>query len=171
MAETTATTTEPTEQTQQAASAEEQGRTYTQEEFQTKLDAAIKERLGREKKKFADYDDLKAKAAKFDEIEEASKSDLQKATDRIVELEKQIADRQAADERAELVDRISNEHKVPADERCFLTADDEDGLAEQATKLAEKFAEPSLNEGKTPAQIKKSKTNGDLFADFLNGQL
>lgn len=168
MAETT-TTTETTEQVQTGT--EEQGRTYTQEEFQTKLDAAIKERLGREKKKFADYDDLKAKAAKFDEIEEASKSDLQKATDRIAELEKQISDRQAADERAELVDRIANEHKVPADYRCFLTADDEDGLAEQAAKLAEKFAEPSFNEGKPPADTKTKKSNGEIFADFFNGQL
>ncbi|WP_165043684.1 hypothetical protein [Adlercreutzia sp. ZJ138] len=169
MEETTQATTEPTgaETTPQA----EQGKTYTQEEHQRLLDAAIKERLAREKKKFADYDELRAKAEKLDEIEDANKTDLQKATERIAELESQIAARKAADERAELVARIADEHKVPSDYRCFLTADDEDGLTEQAAKLAERFAEPSLNEGQPPAETRTKKTKGQLFEDFFNGQL
>lgn len=145
----------------------EQGKWMTQ----AQLDAIVQKSKAQAKKPYADYDELKAKAAKLDELEEASKSDLQKATERISELEKQIAERAAADERAELIDRIATDHKVPSDYRCFLTAPDEDGLVEQAQKLAEKFAEPSFNEGKPPAQTTKNQTNGDIFAAWVSGQL
>jgi len=50
-------------------------RTFSQED----LDRIVKDRLARQKSQFGDYDDLKAKASKFDEIEEASRSELEKA--------------------------------------------------------------------------------------------
>lgn len=50
-------------------------RTFSQDE----LDRIVKDRLARQKSQFGDYDDLKAKAAKLDEIEEASRSELEKA--------------------------------------------------------------------------------------------
>ena len=50
-------------------------RTFSQED----LDRIVKDRLARQKSQFGDYDDLKAKALKFDEIEEASRSELEKA--------------------------------------------------------------------------------------------
>ena len=61
----------------------------TQEEF----DAAIKSRIERAKKAAIpeDYEALKAKAAKFDEIEEQNKSDLEKATERAEAAEKELA--------------------------------------------------------------------------------
>ena len=48
---------------------------------QDQLDKLITSRLAREKSKYADYEDLKTKAAKLDEIEAANKSELQKAQD------------------------------------------------------------------------------------------
>lgn len=39
----------------------------------------IQDRLTRERGKYADYETLKVKAAKFDEAEEAGKTELQKA--------------------------------------------------------------------------------------------
>lgn len=45
------------------------------------LDKLLGDRLARERAKFADYNDLKAKAAQFDQASEAAKSDLQKATE------------------------------------------------------------------------------------------
>lgn len=59
-------------------------RTLTQAE----LDRIIEERLARERKKYADYDELKAKAAKLDEYEAASKSDLEKAAEKAAAAEK-----------------------------------------------------------------------------------
>lgn len=55
-------------------------RTFTQAE----LDQIIQKRL----EKYRDYDDVKAKASKFDEAEEAAKTELQKATERAEAAEK-----------------------------------------------------------------------------------
>lgn len=51
------------------------GRTFTQAD----LDRVVSERLARESKKFADYDDLKAKASQLDEMTAAQQSDHEKA--------------------------------------------------------------------------------------------
>ena len=45
--------------------AEQPERTFTQAE----MDAIIRDRLSRERSKYADYDDIKAKAQKFDAAE------------------------------------------------------------------------------------------------------
>ena len=60
--------------------------TFTQEQ----VDAIVAERLKRERAKYADYDDLKTKATKYDEAEEASKSELQKATEKAAALQKRL---------------------------------------------------------------------------------
>ncbi|MBU2051244.1 MAG: hypothetical protein KKH61_20040 [Gammaproteobacteria bacterium] len=49
---------------------------------QADLDRILKERLSRINQKYADYNDLKAKADKLTEYEEAQKDELQKAIDR-----------------------------------------------------------------------------------------
>lgn len=48
---------------------------------QEQLDKLISSRIARERSKFADYQQLQEKAARFDELEEANKSELQKAQD------------------------------------------------------------------------------------------
>ena len=53
----------------------EQAATFTQAD----LDRTVGERLARERAKFADYNDLKSKAARLSEIEEASASETEKA--------------------------------------------------------------------------------------------
>lgn len=58
---------------------------------QEDLDRIIGDRLARERGKFADYDDLKAKAAKFDEVDAASKSELQKLQDAVAERDAKLA--------------------------------------------------------------------------------
>jgi hypothetical protein len=52
---------------------------YTPPASQEELDRIVSTRLAREREKFADYDDLKAKAAKHDESLEAAKTDAEKA--------------------------------------------------------------------------------------------
>lgn len=52
---------------------------FTQEQ----LDAIIAERLNRQKSQYKDYDDLKAKAQKWAEVEEAQKSEAQKMTEAV----------------------------------------------------------------------------------------
>ena len=59
---------------------------------QDQVDRIVQERLNRERQKFADYDDLKQKATRFDEMEAASLSDLEKANSRADAAEKSAAD-------------------------------------------------------------------------------
>lgn len=66
---------------------------YTQAE----LDRMFQDRVARERQKFADYDDLKAKAEKFDKLEADSQTELEKAQQRA---EKAERDRNAALETA-----------------------------------------------------------------------
>jgi type I site-specific restriction endonuclease len=54
---------------------QETGKTFTQAD----LDRIVAERLARESKKYADYDDLKAKVAALDEAKEATTSEADKA--------------------------------------------------------------------------------------------
>ena len=57
---------------------------------QDELDKIIGARLAREHAKFADYDDIKAKASEFDKAQEASKSDIEKASARAEKAEKEL---------------------------------------------------------------------------------
>lgn len=59
---------------------------------QADVDRVVRDRLARQKAQFADYDALKDRASKLDELEEAQKTELQKAHDRAAELEKQATD-------------------------------------------------------------------------------
>jgi hypothetical protein len=73
----------------------ESGETPTADEFkaitsQDDLNKVINERLTRERAKFADYKDVKAKAAKLDEIEQANQTEAEKAAKRVAELEAEL---------------------------------------------------------------------------------
>lgn len=92
-------------------------------------------RLERERAKFADYDDLKAKASKLDEIEQASKSELEKAVARAEQAEKERSDALTQSLRW----KVAAKHGIAdEDAELFLTATDEDTLTKQAERLAGK---------------------------------
>lgn len=75
----------------EGASASETETEFKAISSQEELDRIVGQRLARERSKFADYDDLKAKAAKFDEVDSASKTELQKLQDGIAERDAKIA--------------------------------------------------------------------------------
>lgn len=60
----------------------------SQEEF----DRRLRDRLTRQKAQFSDYDALKDKASKFDELEAANKTELERAQTRTAELEHQVTE-------------------------------------------------------------------------------
>lgn len=70
------------------------GKTFTQAE----LEAILAERLSRQKAQFKDYDDLKAAAGKWAEVQEAQKSEAQKLAERASKAEQE---RDAALQRAQ----------------------------------------------------------------------
>lgn len=99
-------------------------KTFTQAD----LDRIVADRVSRERAKFADYDELKSKA-------EGAKT----ADQRIADLEKRVAEADAAEARRKLVAEVAKTHKItdPRD-LVFLTGSDKDTLTAQAARLAER---------------------------------
>ncbi|MEQ8834281.1 MAG: hypothetical protein RIB67_07525 [Miltoncostaeaceae bacterium] len=62
------------EQGGQQTGGETGGRSFSQAD----VDRIVEQRLARERGKYSDYDEVKARAAKLDEIEEAQKSDIER---------------------------------------------------------------------------------------------
>ena len=118
-------------------SAEGEQKTFSQEE----VDSIVAERLKRDRQKYADYDELKQKASKFDEMQEANKTELQKATERAEKAEKEIADMKQANSIREIRSKISKETGVPEN---LLTGNTEDDCKTQAEAI-KAYATPKNN--------------------------
>lgn len=111
---------------------------FTPPASQEELDRIIGERVKRERDKFADYEDLKAKAKQVDDAEQAKKSAEQKLADRIAALEAELGKSQQDATRA----RIQAKYKVSDDDaELFLTAGDAEGLEKQAKALSDRIAD------------------------------
>lgn len=103
---------------------------FTQEQ----VNEIVERRLARAKSTPpADYEDLKAKAAKYDELEQANKSELEKATDaaskanaRAEELQQQLDAMKAESERARQVRDMASQYGVDADMLSRMGGDVED---------------------------------------------
>lgn len=113
----------------------------------TMTSAQLAERLARAKP--ADYDDLKAKAARLDEIEAANKSEVDKARDAAATAE---TERDKA--RAEAMRlRIAAKHGISDDDAdLFLTGADEATLTKQATALASRSDRKTKTGNFVPAE-------------------
>lgn len=137
-------------------------KTFTQGE----MDAIIGERLAREREKYADYDDMKAKAAKFDEAEDAQKTELQKAQEKASSLEKELNEMKAAKKITEIRNKVAKETGVPAE---LLNGNDEETCKAQADAI-KKFAGPSypnVTDGGEPNKPPAGKTR-DQFATWFD---
>lgn len=149
-----------------AAQQKEPARTFSQAE----VDAIIGERLAREREKYADYETMKQKAAKFDEAEEASKTELQKANEKAERLEKELNARRQADAAREIREKVSKETGVPAH---LLTGDDEESCKEQAKAIAEYAKPQSYPKVRDGGEITKggNAATRNQFADWFNEAL
>ena len=67
-----------------------------------------------ERGKYADYEDLKAKAAKYDEAQEAAKTELERANERAAKAEAEAQQLREQKARADLAARVSAATGVPA---------------------------------------------------------
>ena len=143
--------------TTQDNNAEGQTRTFTQEE----VNAIVGKRLAEEKGKYADYDVLKAKAEKFDEAEEASKSELQKATERAQNLENELNGLKKAEEIRQTREKIATETGIPSN---LLTGSTEDECKAQAEAI-KAYATPGYPKVKDGGEVPKT-SSGNAKADF-----
>ena len=152
---------ETVNQEQQAT--ETQERTFTQSE----LDAIIGDRLARAKEKYSDYETLKDKASKFDQLEEASKTELQRATERAEKAEAELSQMKHDNEIKAMREKVAKETGVPVN---LITGSTEDECMEQANAIKE-FAVPNgyptIKAGGEPQTMTKRSVRDD-FAAWAN---
>lgn len=133
------------------------GKSEEQKFTQADIDKAVRDRLARERSKYADYDELKAKA-------EGAKTTEQK----LAELEAKTV---AAEQRA-LRSDIAAKYGISAEDRdLFLTGTDEDALTAQAKRLAEREADRK-KQGNVAPKEGTTKTTGkgdEAIREFTRG--
>lgn len=143
------------------------GETPTADEFkpitsQDDLNKVISDRVARERAKYADYKDVKAKAAKFEEYEAANQTEAEKTAKRIADLEAELNNTRRDSLRLTIAS--ANGITDADDIDLFLTGTDEETLTKQAKRLAERTADRKKSgnhvprEGATPS----SPDNSDL---------
>lgn len=137
---------------------------------QAELDNIIDKRFARMMEKFGDYDELKEKASKLDEIEEANKSELQKATEKAEKLQNELDSLKKAAEVRSIRDKVAQETGIPS---ALLTADSEDECKAQAEAILA-FAKPndypSLKDNGEVVGTLKGSTK-EQFAEWANKAL
>lgn len=142
-----------------ATAAQPEQRTFTQ----TELDAIIRDRLSREREKYADYDTLKDKAQRFDAAEEAGKSELQKAQDKANALQAQLDALVKANSVNEIRAKVAQETGVPAN---LLSGDTEEACKTQAQGILA-FAKPAgYPQVKDAGEVNKTAGTGKTRDQF-----
>lgn len=141
-------------------------KTFTQEE----VNAIIGERLVREREKYADYDALKEKAGKFDQIEEANKTELQKANEKAATLQSELDSIKKANEVRDIREKVATEVGIPSN---LLSGTTEEDCLAQAKALMEfknggsSSGYPSVKDGGEVHSVGKRSTR-EQFAEWAN---
>ncbi len=157
---------EKTVNQEQATNQEQAEKTFTQAE----LDAIISDRLKREREKYPNYEEIKEKAAKLDEIEEASKTELQKATERAEKLETELSQLKHAEEIRQVRDKVATATGVPA---SLLSGDTLEACEEQAKAILSfktSTTYPAVKDGGELQHVIKGTTR-QQFAEWANDAL
>lgn len=128
---------------EQAKATGEDVKTFTQEQ----VDEIVKQRLARAKhEKPADYDDLKAKADKYDEMEGATSDKLNELNEKIKALEETNAEMKHAADVSEWKRKASEEYGIAAN---ILRGDSLEEIEEHAKAIKEAMpVYPSVDPGK-----------------------
>lgn len=103
-------------------------RTFSQSE----LEAIIGDRLARERSKYADYADVKAKAEELDKLREAEKTDLEKLQGQYEEL----LGKHSKAEHELRITRAASKHGLSAEAAAFLSGETDEEVEAAAEKLA-----------------------------------
>lgn len=115
--------------------------------------------------------EYKEKAAKYDEMEEAGKSELQKAVDRAEKLQKELNGMKEAAKVAELREKVAKETGIPAD---MLTYGTEEECRRQAERIRDYKTNinpsyPNVRDGGEPGGTVNTST-AQAFAEWFNQQ-
>lgn len=121
-------------------------RTFTQSD----VNAIVEDRLGRERKKYSDYDELKAKADKYDQLENANKTELQKERERADAAEAKLQSYTKAEAARQIREDVAKEKGIPAH---LLTGATKEECEKQADELI------AWGKPKTYPQTKRTSSN------------
>lgn len=121
---------------------------------QADVDKVVESRLERQKKQFADYDELKEKASKVDTISKEYQDKLKAEADAKADLEKQLGTAKLDTEKVKAI----HEFKLPDDAAEFLTGETADEIRARAEKL-------SKLPGSSKVVIKKDPKPGEKTSD------
>lgn len=141
---------------------------YTPPATQADLDRIIGERLGRERSKFADYDDLKSKAEQFQAIEDEQKTEYQRLQEsleaernRAAELEQSLAAKDQAIAEREFSftkSEIAREKGVPVENLTGTTREELEASAEALVKWREENTPKPKRSLRSGANIQEDMT-------------
>lgn len=142
-------------------------KTYTQDE----INKIVQDRVARERAKYEGYEDFKEKAAKFDEMEEANKTELQKAQEKVAEYEKKINAMEKEKNIHEMHTKVAQEKGIPVD---LLTGETEEACNAQADAIknyaTQSIGYPAVKDGGEPTSSHKVSTQ-ELFKRWAEKQL
>lgn len=126
---------------------------FTPPATQDELNKIIADRVSRERAKYGDYKDLQAKAAKFDEIEQASRSDIEKASERAAAAERERDDARGRLDRLEVALEKgltpSQAKRLVGSTREELEADADDLLKDLGDSQKPRSPRPDPNQGRS----------------------
>lgn len=115
-------------------------KTFTQDE----LNQIVAERVKKEKQKYEGFEDLKDKAAKYEKLQEESKTDLQKAEEEAARLKQELDSMKSAEKLRQIKAEVSGKTGIPEN---LLTGATEEACEEQA-KAIKDFVDKKIEEAK-----------------------
>lgn len=136
--------------------------TFTQED----VNRIVSKRVA----KYSDYEALKEKAAKYDEQVEASKTDLQRATERAESLQAELDSLKRAEQIRSTREEVANAKGIPSSLLTGSTAEECESQAEAILAWAQKPnpGYPKVPDGGDPIS---NKSAAEQFADWFNSQV
>lgn len=99
---------------------------------QADVDKVVENRLERQRKQFADYDDLKERASKVDSISKEYEDKLKEIGTKTTDLEKQLGAAKLETEKVKVI----HEYKLSDELAEFVTGDTAEDLRAKAEKLS-----------------------------------
>ena len=150
---------------------------FTPPATQAELNKIIADRVARERAKFGDYGDLKSKAEKFDELNQASKTEQERLTERLAAAEARAVEVEGRALRLE----VASENGLTPAQAKRLVGSTRDELEADAKELLATFTPSkdeadgsnavtdSLDLGIRSGSPKAGKSTGDLFAAAIEG--
>ena len=140
-----------------------QEKTFTQ----AQLDAIVTSRLSQERGKYADYEDLKAKAAELDKLREAGRSELEKAQTAAADYKAKFEALEKQQKAQDARMKVSAEKGVPVN---LLTGNTEEECRQQAEKLLQwhsgRQKYPDTGDGGAPQGGSGGGSPRDSFAQW-----